>query len=1027
MRLLLPVAALASVNTASAGPVAPIALIPGYSRTAYSVRDGAPGAVTSLAQTRDGFLWIGSDRGLWRFDGVKFERRADLEKRSGIGVRTLFVASNGDLWIGYGFDGVALSRAGRLVQLPRQHAPSGWTEGFGETPDGTVWTISAGSLFSFGHGRWRRYDFPVLGDAYHLQVDSRGILWLCFDKDDVERLVRIDPRDMRPIGTVVSTTQSVAMGTSPAGDVLLADEVAIRRPVVLGNKLNLVKVSPLPGRWPDGSIAAGEDGELWLAGASRRIFHVPAGGSLDGSARLFEADPGSADYSTTPFRDREGNWWIGTKRGIDRFHPVDAVENSIADPVLGRVRASGVHPFQVIADSTGTVFARINRRLFRIEANGRATALPTLAGLDYNDGVCAGLHGGLWIRTAARTISLVAGDRRRTATLPADSKTPVTTPMCEEDGEGRLWVGTTPAGLLRYDADDRNPVLVPYENHPGGIPYLTGLDSRGRLLAYAGYHDLLVFDGGAFRKLIGEDDNPFSFIGALSPRPDELLIGGEGGLGLLSHGRLAMIRADRSGVLGNISGLIQNAHGETWLLSQAGLMRLPSAALLAKLRGGRAALPYRLFDVDDGVLARSDIEGFTGVVEARNGRLWFSDDNGIYSLDPRHLTRNRLPPTVIIRGVVVDGQTIAPSGHIRLPAGSRELQIDFTATSLGVPSRVRFRYQLTGVDPGWIDAGARRQAFYTNLGPGEFTFRVLASNDDGVWSPAASTMVTTIPPTFVQSVWFMALCTLLAAVLGWLAYTARVQHLRRRYDQLLRERLDERERIARDLHDTLLQALQGLLLRFHAVAAHLPPDTPVRRSLDVALDRAEGAIVEGRNRVRDLRGETSEGSLEERIKASIGSAGEDSEVPTSLTVEGSPRATRRRVADEVVGIVDEALRNAHRHAGAGTIEVVLTFEPARLTVVVRDDGRGMSDEIVARRRREGHFGLVGMDERARVMGGELSVSTKVGGGTEVVLRIPGCTAYLPEECRPSAPIRWLRKLRGVGTEDGPPRPVGTGA
>lgn len=1012
MRSYARMAMLAIVAWASLAAAAPgLPVMPGYKRTSFTVEEGAPSSATSIAQTTDGFLWIGTVQGLWRFDGIRFERMPALEKTGGSGVRTLLGTRRGELWIGYGFAGLARSRGGRILPASPGEAPRGWTDSLSEAPDGTVWAVSSGALYRHAGERWTKSNYPGLGQPIQALAARDGSVWACLRKEDTHRLIRLDPATFAP--TVAAEMGEVCTLSRDGGaGVLAADRKRIRR--FEASRPAVRTVAILPHGMSDPAIGVGRKGEGWVVSHSRRIlrFSLPGGTpGAAGEATVFESALGDANYSTAPFEDREGNWWVGTDRGIDRFHPVDVVHNSAVDPQLRAVDPTETRAYQVFADGRRTIFLRIDRRFFRIAGDGKAVPLPT-ASLGPDDIACAARDAGLWVRTAPDTVRLVGGERARSVRIPPADRPLAVASRCFEDREGRLWLGMQSHGLLRYDPNDRNPQALPFDDRPNAFPYMMA-QGRDGVITYIGYGYTAAFDGRRFRTLIGYERNPFTFIGAILQRPDGLLIGGESGLGILRDGRIRMVPAGKNGVFGDVSGLVQNAAGETWLLSQAGLVRVPSAALLARIEGRPGALSSRIFDQDDGVIGSSSVRGFTDLVEAADGRLWFANRTGIYSLDPRRIARNLLPPPVVIRAVAVNGRAMAPAPLLDLPAGTRNLQIDFTAPSLGVPRRVAFRYRLDGVDADWVDPGDRRQAIYTSLGPGRYRLHVIASNDDGVWNKTGAIMEIVIPPTFVESRWFFLLCMVAALAIGWLVYSLRIRRLNRRFDALLRERLDERERIARDLHDTLLQGLQGLMLRFQAVANRLPADSALRGAVDDALDRAEVVIVEGRNKVRDLRSETSDLPLERMISKMLEAAAPGSAAQTTLTVEGTTRPLSRSAAGEASAIAAEALRNAHRHAAAQHVEIVVTYGFAALALTIRDDGRGIDQDEVAAKRRDGHFGLVGMEERAVRSGGTLRISTRRGRGTEIVLTIPALSAY----ARPRATRRTFWRSVRAATQD----------
>jgi signal transduction histidine kinase len=308
--------------------------------------------------------------------------------------------------------------------------------------------------------------------------------------------------------------------------------------------------------------------------------------------------------------------------------------------------------------------------------------------------------------------------------------------------------------------------------------------------------------------------------------------------------------------------------------------------------------------------------------------------------------------------------------------------------------------------------GTRRQAFYTELGPGEYRFRVIAANNDGVWNEEGATLTFTIRPTFIQSIWFKFLVGLASLGLAVVVYAFRVQQVTAQLQSRFNARIAERERIARELHDTLLQGFQGLLLRFQSIANRLPAEHQLRASLDEALDRADAVLVEGRARVRDLRATGAQSDLAKAIIEIAHKTIENDTPRFQLTVEGAPRLLHVLVHEEVTRIAEEAIRNAVHHAGARAIEVIVSYG-AELRLAVRDDGAGMPASVLTSGERADHYGLVGMRERARRIGARLNVTSREGAGTEIALSIPARAAYKERRGRL---FDWFWRLRSRNSE-----------
>ena len=329
-----------------------------------------------------------------------------------------------------------------------------------------------------------------------------------------------------------------------------------------------------------------------------------------------------------------------------------------------------------------------------------------------------------------------------------------------------------------------------------------------------------------------------------------------------------------------------------------------------------------------------------------------------------------------------------------MPPLTRDLEIDYTALSLVAPEKNLFRYKLEGHDRDWQEVGNRRQAFYNDLPPGNYRFRVVASNNSGVWNEQGAALDFSIAPAYWQTTWFRAACVAAFLFLLWALYQLRLRQIRQAFNARLEERVGERTRIARDLHDTLLQSFQGLLLRFQTVSA-LSDTRPAdaKKILTSAIDQTAQAITEGREAVQGLRASTVERNdlaraittLAEEIAAEASS---HAPVELRVGVEGTPRTLHPIVRDEIYRIGNEALRNAFRHAEAKQIEVELRYDERQLRLRIRDDGKGIDPQFLTAEGRERHFGLHGMRERAKLIGGKLTVWTAPGSGTEIELSVP---------------------------------------
>jgi signal transduction histidine kinase len=445
----------------------------------------------------------------------------------------------------------------------------------------------------------------------------------------------------------------------------------------------------------------------------------------------------------------------------------------------------------------------------------------------------------------------------------------------------------------------------------------------------------------------------------------------------------------------SIFAIIKDDADALWLYSACGLISISAAEIDRWWQEPDRKVLSRVFDALDGAQPSSSTF-LPQVSKSPDGRLWFTNDTIIQTIDPRRLNDNRIVPPVHIEEVIADRKNYEARGALHLPAHTRDIEIDYTALSFRVPQKVRFRYKLDGRNPEWQDAGTRRQVFVSDLPPGWYKFHVIASNNDAVWNEAGASLDFYVAPAFYQTVWFRGAS--LAALLAFVAalYRARIRYLRDQFNLRLESRMNERTRIARDFHDTLLQSFQGVLLKFHAVVYMIPEQPDARMALENAMEDARNAIAEGRDAVQGLRSPlvvTEDFTraitmLGEGLAATTGSDG-----PRFLVhVEGSPTDLAAGVRDEVYRVAGEGLRNAFRHASARRVEVDIHYDKRHFCVRVRDDGKGIDPQFL-KGGREGHHGLKGMQERAKAVRGKLAIWSERDSGTEIELTIPAAFAY----------------------------------
>ena len=474
----------------------------------------------------------------------------------------------------------------------------------------------------------------------------------------------------------------------------------------------------------------------------------------------------------------------------------------------------------------------------------------------------------------------------------------------------------------------------------------------------------------------------------------------EGGLSRIKDGHILTLTSQNGLPCNTVHWMMEDDARSVWLYLACGLVRIGWSELDAWASHPKQTIHATVFDRSDGVTSHRLSAGYNAVVaKSSDGKLWFVRNVGVSVIDPHHLAFNERPPPVHIERVTADDKIYDATNGLRLPARLRDLSIDYTALSLAAPEKVRFRYMLEGQDADWKEVVNDRQVQYSNLPPRAYRFRVVASNNSGVWNETGATLAFSIAPAYYQTRWFQALVVVAALCLMWAGYRGRVRQVARQYQRRLDERVNERTRIARELHDTLLQSFHGLLLQFQT-ALYLLPDRPAeaKGQLAGAIEHAAKAITEGRDAVQGLRASTVErNDLAEAIRTlgdELATHANADQPPTfSVAVEGQTRDLHPIVRDEIYKIAAEALRNAFRHAHAGRVEVEIRYDDEQFRLRVRDDGKGIDPAVLASQGLEGHYGLRGMPERAALIGGKLAVWSEVGAGTEVELRLPASIVY----------------------------------
>ena len=980
-----------------------------YAHTSWKIRDGfAKGMTLSIAQTPDGYLWLGTEFGLLRFDGVRAVpwQPPGGERLPSDFIRGLLGARDGTLWIGTQA-GVAGFKDGKLTMYPESMGRNAGP--FLQDQQGTVWVglFDPGEICALRSGKAQCYGAGSFGQGvFALYEDRRNNLWV----SAATGLWRWAPGPRRRYSFPAGVTYSDLLTEDDNGVLLLGTEQGLKQ--LVGGKIQSYSIPRLPPHIRPHFFRS-TDGSLWiLTGQGLLRLH-------NGRIDKFSASDGlSGDHVNAIFEDREGSVWVSTTEGIDRFRELAVPRVSTAQGLLNSL----VYSVQAAADGSiwmGT-WAGLNRlkggRVTGYRSQGRlasnsdtserqqtgeSTTELANSGLK-GEIVALGLDdaGHLWASSRGGLFYFSGEGFVRVAGVPGQYSDAISA-----DGHGNIWILNGHDGLFQVRANGAVQKIVSLQPISAHQTYWGALlpDRPGHGLWIGSYDGGIVYfkDGQVRASYTANDGLGAGMVYHLRfGSRGALWAATQGGLSRFKDGYIATLTSKNGLPCDEVHWSMEDDDHAVWLYMPCGLVRIERSELDAWVSGSRHVVKTTVFDSSDGVRSRAyPIGTAPPVTESTDGKIWFTTWDGVSVIDPRHLAFNKLPPPVHIEKIVADDKIYEVANGMRLPAQVRNLTIDYTALSLVVPEKVRFRIKLEGQDKDWREL-TDRHVQYTNLPPKRYRFRVLACNNSGVWNEEGAALDFVIPPAWYQTNWFRAACVAAFLAILWGIYELRVRQLAHQFNMRLEERVAERTRVARDLHDTLLQSFQALLPSLQAginMLAARPADA--RKVLEDTADHASQAIAEGRDAVQGLRMSTVE---KNDLAVAIRTVGEElasaaSTQPSpnfNVVVEGASRNLHPILRDEVYRLATEALRNAFRHAAAQNIEVEIRYDEKYFRLRVRDDGKGIPSDVLGGDGREGHYGLPGMRERAKLVGGKLAIWTELDGGTEIELNIPGARAYV---------------------------------
>jgi ligand-binding sensor domain-containing protein/signal transduction histidine kinase len=945
------------------------------------------GWVNSIHQTRDGYLWIGTDEGLARFDGIRFTffNRTNSKEFEGRrnAILTLLEDSNGVLWIGT-HGGMITFQDNQLKQVQIDGISRVLCQVIDN--EGNHWIgTDRGLKKRNSNGTFEPFPGFEYTSVFSLKA-QKGVLWAGtltgiyeIRNTTIEQIGLNSEIKIRPAWGLATTKDGTLWIGTQDGLVLWKDGV----------------LSPYPdrrlGKWMITSLHEDKDQNIWVGTYGGGLFRIN-----DRGVENFSTQQGLLqDFVISISEDREGSLWVGSG-GLNRLKDGPFITYSTLEGLSGKLATP------IIEQPDGTMWIGTDKGINRLR-DGKFTTYTTIDGLPSNivNSLWFDSKNRLWIGTLHGLAIMDAGVMR-TFTME-NGLVSNHVKALYEDRSGRIWIGTS-SGINWYEQDTLHAYVDGKAYWRGAVSCFLE-DGKGRFWIGSNRGVTVIREGATKTYTIRDGLLDNMVLTLAEDKAGSIWIGTDQGLNRLQDGRFSSFTSKDGLFQNRIYSILEDHKNTLWMSSNYGIFSISKDQFDKYQQQKISSLHSIVYGPQDGMRSSEAMGNFQpSGWKALDGSLWFPTTNGVVRVDPQEITQNNIPPQTRIEEIFIDQERVPVESAMEVPPGKTNYEFRYTGLSLLIPERVRFKYKLEGVDKSWVEAGKRRSAYYTNVPPGDYVFHVMASNNDGVWSESAATMKISVLPFFYERTSFKALFIGLMGAFGFFLVRMRLRGLVNQKKDLeirVQERvaairqkaeetavLEERYRIAQELHDNVAQSIAAMIVHLeHAIKL-------MERSRDHAVEQIRTACELGRNSLEETRRSVfalhplllERGELFEAIQRIVQQMSGDTSIHVRCELNGRRRVLSKEVELAILRITQEALANALRHSDAREICITLTYEESFVELKVQDDGKGFDSSNWQRYTQFG-FGLSGMHQRAQKIGANLTMHSRPKSGTTIVLSV----------------------------------------